>query len=463
MKRFATIAIALSAVLLIAAPAMALDTTFSGEFLVRGFHNDHQGLRNTDGQSNYMDGRFRLKTVFQIADNLKLTARLDALDEKVWGDSDSPDATGLGQDESSNIDFDRAFMSLDVLGGTLDIGRMGGMGPDEFGTSFVDDVDATLDRIRYTLALGDFTFTASVDKVANGDAGDFTQSDGDRTGYNVAGVYSLPKGHFGLLMHYDTDNVRPDLDGDGMPDMLDWNDDGIGDQDADRKSFTVNPYVDLPVTDTINLRGEVKFELGTWEYDVGPDDEIKRLIGNVEMSKALGTSTPAGIVAGWMYMAGDYDSTAADFMVGNFGPGTYADDYEQRWFGGGPGPDWERVWILTNDADLGASMLGGVGNLIHGAGRYGANLLYVGLTLSPLENLDLEMLFASSTAADVPGGWGDEHGLEWDVSLSYKLTENLTYRAVAAYLSVGNFWKLGDDTVELEDTFSIFNQLALTF
>ena len=73
------------------------------------------------------------------------------------------------------------------------------------------------------------------------------------------------------------------------------------------------------------------------------------------------------------------------------------------------------------------------------------------------------LLFAQSKAEDTPAGWAEDHGMEWDLSLSYKLYDNLTYDLMAAFLTAGNFWKYGDPTVDLNNTWSIYQKLKLEF
>jgi hypothetical protein len=289
------------------------------------------------------------------------------------------------------------------------------------------------------------------------------QSDGDWTGYSLASIYEFPVGPFGLLLHMDFDKGRPDIDGDGVPDMLDWNSDGRPDGDASRKEFFVNTFWDLAVTDTVNILGEIKYGVGQWKYDVGPDDDAERYAWNLEVTAPLPMFSPARLTAGWAYMSGDGDSLAASHIVGNHALETQLDNREQTWNRGGIGGDWEKVWILTNDSDMGAPVLGGIGNLVYGAGRYGADLVYLGVTVSPSEDLDLGFLFASSSATDLPKGWDDEHGLEWDLSLSYRIMDNLTYDFIAAFLSTGDFWKFGVNDADVDNAFSIYQILTLTF
>ena len=420
MKSFSRIVVTITLALLLAAPAMALDTTFSGDFYVRGFSVSHQNLNSEDADNTYMDSRLRVQTVFKVSDNLKLTTRFDALDDKVWGLTDS------GANVEHNIDWDRAYINIKTSFGIFDIGRMSARA---FGLTFADD-EIDRDRIKYTLPLGDLTLLAVYGKKETGtDHFDATVADGDRNGYSLAGVYKMASGVTGILLHLESDQRTSNVD---------------------RKEFFINPFVDMAVMDMLKVKGELKYEFGEWDYDDGVDDDIARFAANIEATVMLGS---VSIMGGYAHMSGD-----SDF-------GTANDDNEQTRFKGGVGGDWERIWILTNDSDVGAQNLGGAmgGNLVYGAGRYGAKIVYVGASMSPMEGLDVGLLVASSKAEDVPANWDDNHGLEWDVNLSYKIFDNLSYDFIAAFLAAGDFWKAGNPAVDLENTYALYNQLKLKF
>ena len=422
MKSFSRIIITVALALLLAAPAMALETTFSGDFFVRGFSHSHLNLRAEDADNTYMDSRLRVQTVFKVSDDVKLTTRFDALDDKVWGLSDSP-----GNNDQQNIDFDRAYVSIKTSFGMFEIGRMAARA---FGTSFADD-EIDRDRIKYILPLGDLTLLAVYGKKETGtDHFDVAVADGDRNGYSLAGVYKMATGVTGLLLHLESDQRTSNVD---------------------RREFFINPFVNMTLMDTVKLQGELKYEFGEWDYDVAADDDIARFGANIEATVMLGS---VSIMGGYAHMSGDSDFGTAD------------DDNEQTWFKGGVGGDWERVWILTNESDVGSQSLGGAaigGNLVYGAGRYGAKIVYLGASMSPMEGLDVGLLFATSKAEDTPANWDDNHGLEWDVNLSYKIFDNLSYDFIAAFLAAGDFWKAGDPTVDLENTYALYNQLKLKF
>jgi hypothetical protein len=129
--------------------------------------------------------------------------------------------------------------------------------------------------------------------------------------------------------------------------------------------------------------------------------------------------------------------------------------------------------------------------------RAGIKMLYAGVTYSPTENLSLDFLYANAKADEPattalipnslldpsgtvlpPGGVtpmdrstpglglgkiDDDMGSEYDFTLTWKCLDNLEYKFVAAYLDAGDFYKQGDDNVDLENTYTFYNSLTLTF
>ena len=178
--------------------------------------------------------------------------------------------------------------------------------------------------------------------------------------------------------------------------------------------------------------------------------------------------------------------------------------------------DLDKTFILTGndgDARVGAgldgysssgSSLGGYGTVAAGevtdfrypAVRAGIKMFYAGVTYSPTENLSLDFVYANAKADEpadtilvpnsqlgLPGagstvmdrdvlfGMGmtqydkidDDMGNEYDFTLTWKFLDNLEYKFVAAYLDAGDFWQQGDDSDDIEDLYTFYNSLTLTF
>ncbi|MEE4609054.1 MAG: hypothetical protein V2L15_09205, partial [Desulfobacteraceae bacterium] len=116
MKRTMMIAAVIGMALLIAAPASALETKFSGELRMQGFSHDNVNLSNDSSTDSYYRSRFRLKTVFEINENISVTGQFDALD-KYWGKPDDEyfSTTTLQNEKvetDDNFDWDIAYATI---------------------------------------------------------------------------------------------------------------------------------------------------------------------------------------------------------------------------------------------------------------------------------------------------------------------------------------------------------------
>ncbi len=98
---------------------------------------------------------------------------------------------------------------------------------------------------------------------------------------------------------------------------------------------------------------------------------------------------------------------------------------------------------------------------------YGAKIIYGGATYSPLENLELGVVVGTADADEVKANVEDDYGVEYDLTLNWQIYDNLTYSAVAAFLSAGDFYKKNEKVTipdnDFEDTYALFHQLELAF
>jgi hypothetical protein len=418
MKKCLSAVVAICLVVLLAVPAMALDTKFSGQYRVRGFHNSNFGLNDNDASDSYFDMRFRLQTDFMVSDHLTLTTRFDALDNKRFGDSD------LGGRDRDNIDFDRAFMTIRTDMGTFMGGRMSG---GTWGTLF-NDTEGERDRLRWHDSFGDLTIYAIYEKIAEGDAGRLV-SDQDYDIYYLGAAYKMENIAAGLLYGYVNNNsVSTQSD----------------------KFHLFIPYV-IGQFGPFGIQGELRYNgFGERDNDFEPDEDIEQLAANLEATFSMDMFK---FELGGVYVRGQRET-----------------DSKIRGYGGAIGDDWQKVWILTNSEDTNVSDdLGGVGNLSTAGGLldpYGAQIYYGGLTVMPMEKLDVKFLAAYARADKTPSGVDKNFGMEYDLFLNYKIFDNLTYSFIAAYLDAGAFWRDvegGPDRGDLNDNFHLFNQLSLRF
>jgi hypothetical protein len=417
MKKCLLAVVALCLVVFLAVPAMALDTKFSGEYRVRGFHNSNLGLDDDDASDSYMDMRFRLRTDFMVSDHLTVTTRFDALDNKKFGNSDT------SGNDSDNIDWDRAWMTIRNDYGIFQAGRMSG---GSWGTLF-NDTEGERDRIRWHNAFGDMTLYAIYEKNSEGDAGNLV-SDQDYDVYYLGIAYKMENISTGLLYGF-ADDKRENL---------------VTGSDVSQFHLFI-PYV-IGQFGPFGFQAEGRYNgFGEREFDdpALEDRDIDQMAFNLEGTFSMDMFQ---FELGYVFTSGQEDGE--DDITG------YS----------GIGEDWQKVWILTNSEDDTFGELGGFGNLASpNAAQVGANIYYGGITVMPMEKLDVKFLVAYAEADETTGGVDDEFGWEYDLFVNYKIYDNLTYSFIAAYLDAGDFWEEAGIGDNLDDNFHLFNQLSLTF
>jgi hypothetical protein len=424
MKKCLSAVVAVCLVVLLAVPAMALDTKFSGQYRVRGFYNSNQSLDDNDANDSYLDMRFRLRTDFIVSDHLTVTTRFDALDNKRFGNPDRDTS------DSDNIDFDRAFMSLNTDIGTFMGGRMQG---GTWGTLF-NDTEGERDRLRWHNKFGDLTLYAIYEKNAEGDGNNppleiqgNEVDDEDYDIYYLGAAYKMENISAGLLYGYVNNKSVPTR--------------------SDKYHLFI-PYV-IGQFGPFGFSSELRYNgFGERDNDFGLEDQdFEQLAFNVEGTYSMDMFQ---FELGYVYVRGQDEN-----------------DNDIQGYAGGIGDDWQKVWILTNSEDDGiAGNLGGIGNLSTEGGLTGvtgAQLFYGGVTVRPMEKLDIKFLVAYAEADETPAGIDKEFGWEYDLFLNYKIFDNLTYSFIAAYLDAGQFWEEATERNDREDNFHLFHQLSLAF
>jgi predicted porin len=412
MKKWVMMGVVLCVAFMMAAPALAVEGNFTGSIRSRGFVDTNVTLDDDDSSSSYMNMRLRMAGDFIVTDNLSFTTRFDALDNKRWGDADLPD---------NNIDWDRAFMTIkggDL--GTLQVGRMGG---GTWGTLF-NDTDSERDRVKYTKKFECFTLLAIYEKNAEGDEG-VDVNDSDHDIYYLAGYYEVEDWTLGLLYGYQRNMAASDTP--------------IGTED---RIHNFIPYF-FGKIGGLSLQGELRWNVGEREQDIGDDRDISRMAWNVEGAYDFGICK---LELGYAWTAGQEE-----------------DEEDLEGYATGFGDDWEKLWILTGtEVDLVIDDLGGYGNLSNVPFDAGAAIAYGGVHFPILENLNLSFIVGYAMANEEPEGFDDEYGWEYDLVATWKIFDNLTYTALAAYLDAGDFWQ-GTTDRDLENNLALFHELQLSF
>jgi len=501
--------------MLIASPALALDLDVSGSLQFEGVYNEKATLQKSDRPDSYREMRLRVLTEAQVTDKIKLITRFDALDKVL----SSRDSAFDNNEDDDNIDFDRAYAEIITPVGLLSIGRMQGV---VWGTSWSDDETDT-DRIKFVtpipIGTNKLYIGAVAEKVDEVDKG-VEESNKDNNKYYIGATYQTPTYRTGLLSafyhfntfqdpeqrvktanfteksaslsaasdaydaaananaitqaYYPTDPVKLFVaqeaeNNAGLAkagavaafapaygDMLDLNaNQGVTTQ---AKVFLLAPYFDGKFG-PLGITTELDYVFGEAEYDA--NNTTRDVEAYSYFAEARYDIGPVTAEAGYAYTMGKSDLESGD--IENM---AYV----------APGADWAKAFILTSDEHgMNSTMGGGLGNLVGDgfAGHYraaldGYSMFYLGADYTCLnDTLTLGALIATSKADDTPSGVDDDHGIEYDLTLSWKIWDNLVYSGVAAYLQAGDYWNERANDLGLpsdgEDTYALYHKLELFF
>jgi hypothetical protein len=207
---------------------------------------------------------------------------------------------------------------------------------------------------------------------------------------------------------------------------------------------------------------------GTTYQDVEADMAISNHF-EVEVDLA-----PAKVGFSFVYSAGD-DPNTPDKLEGGFRQRLDIDraynpclilwnDNYMTWMGGG----------TSNDSQTGM-LRGNAGSF--GVGTWAQNVwmyqLRGGYKITPKLNLDTSFTYAYAdkkpTHNNRPVSTGGreflskKYGSELDVTLKYKIYDNLEYMIGAGYLWTGDYFKGTDATVKLSNNYLVTHKLTLTF
>ncbi|MCP4116441.1 MAG: hypothetical protein GY737_13725 [Desulfobacteraceae bacterium] len=219
------------------------------------------------------------------------------------------------------------------------------------------------------------------------------------------------------------------------------------------------PYFEGKFGD-LEITAELDYAFGTAEYDTPgvKDRDLKAFAYFIEGGYDFG---PGTFLLGFAHVTGDADYTD--------------DDIESMGYVS-PGADWEKMFILNDDSHGMNTSLAGVGNHIgDGFGTAstamldGYQMLYAGVDYDVTDTVNLGLMAAVSKADEVPAGmdYDDDQGIEYDFSFTWNLTKNLEYKAIAAYLDGGDYWKTratGQENANIDpEIFTLYHKLTLTF
>ena len=507
------ICIILAAFLLIgvAGSAMALEGDFSGHYEVWGVSHDHRDLQPDSATISYLEMELDMYLKFKVSDNLSLITSFTAL-ERRWGDNQS-EGSALSGSKSSLADsgdfaWREAFMIVKTKIGGFVIGRM----PDgPWGTPFNDTTDSA-DRFNWVIPYKKWRFAYTYEKWTeldsegtslSPDPTDLSDADNDK--HYLSAQFKDEDMRAGLLFTYYDIGTLIDL---GNTTTIANFEAGIipsFQRPVSADAFIFSPYFISSFGNfDVNIEGTYGF--GEAEYEFAGAQSPFNPLGD----------TPRDVEV-WTYW-GELKYNIGKFAIfggisGRSGDVLGQDDDDEFTSSGflEEGGDWGKTFILFNRDYSGlAETLGGAatndpidpatglptGRIAMGnnAGpgvssadpqsqttMNGYHMYYFGLQYAALNNLNFEFIFASSKADEVldrpaqvvitgagpvafaAEKWDDDHGMEYNLNATWDIFDNLQMKGTLAYLDAGDYWQQGDSTRRVEDLFSAFTLLSLSF
>lgn len=523
MKKY-WISAALVTVMMLTAPAWAIQADFTGEYRAEGTYNEHLSLMDDDDTSSdaYMGMRLRLKSLFTISDNVSLTARITGL-HKRWGDdpdnsatSDSESLSGTASadyplirttttvDNEENILLDWAYMTVKTgLGGFL-VGRQKG---NVWGLDFAE-TEGPRDRVTYVLPIQNTIIAAVYEKTRELDGNDLTVNDADIDKYYLTATQKGENFKAGFLYGFYNFKTFQDLwqnrQTAWLMDYADANGNIYTTTNRPYMRSEIGAHVLIPYFDgkfgPLGIKAELDYAFGDVKYD----SPYRRTPTDLEYGTLLATSGAAAAqaaisegvensdgddtkkAAGYTYNVElTYDFKGFTFMSGYAfcsGDPDQNDDKLEAFGYIEPGEDWQKLAILFG-RDYGTlDTLGGLGNLAGGGKTSwdGYKLYYLGVNYAISEKMNVGLIYGKSEADKVTqadssragvyaamgvnnADWDKDHGQEYDLTFQWQIFPNLKYNFIAGYLKAGDYWKQGDDNADLKDTYLLFHRLTVEF
>jgi len=436
MKKLLIVLLSLGLIAAFSMTASATDVKFSGSYYLVGFYDSNDMLQDTGNAYSRAAfyQRVRIQPVFQIAEGLTFTARMDAL-EKQWGNADwrgggdttsSRRQTATNPKIQENFEFERGYVTFNTAVGQLQVGYQAA---GTWGTAFAD-YGTTRPRILYITKAGPATILALYEKVVEADESTATGvasglADADDDFFAIAGIYGFPGGSAGLL-YYNLKYASP------RPAL----------------NYKIQLHVLAPTVSAqfgpVYVEAEALYTFGKQkEMDSGGGDIDRSGWAAYLMAKTnLGPAT-IGAQVGWCQ--GDDGSDATKNKNG---------------YGGGT--DWNPALILMND-DLATWKTTG-GNNTANSGKANFLLYNIFGSFKPTPKLEVgaALTFAQkdkSLANEV----SKKMGTEFDVTATYKIYDNLSYMVGAGYLWTGDYFKGTNSANTVGNDYVLLNKLSLSF
>jgi len=462
MKRFWLVLLSLGLVMAFSVSAFAVDVKVSGEYYVAGLYLDKVSLQNTPAtnyDTAFIIQRMRIGTDFIVDDSLKLVTRFDAM-EREWGmrggaDSDAnPSAAGnvaVTPRSQENIEFDLAYINYTSPIGLFQVGYLEDY---IWGTIWGNRATGpTAGQIKYFLPIGPVTMVFAYAKE-----GDFSLSNKQKTAF--AGDLDYDSYRVGPIYKFKTDAVAGEA---GILFILNnW---------KSHRADALVPGTSYP------FYQEMYVFQPYFKTTIGPvflQGELNYATGKRYSETTLVKSQAIDALSFWL----DGDAKFGFFGVGGSlafvqGDDNKNDDQIHNALTGGR--DWDPCLIMFNNTVLNswagkisgynaAASDTGYNNYLTSVNGEMTNAWFFQLrgNVTPVPKFTAGMSL-SYAFADKDLGSGTDRGWEFDVTGTYKITNNLSYMLGAGYLITGDYYKVNKGANSINNDYLLINKLTLSF
>ena len=419
MKKLLVTGIALVAILMFAMPASATELKLGGYYRVEGRSQSNPNLdEDNDAGGAAWRHRFRLAPALVVSDALRFDARMDIFDGTRFGTKAPTENAG------TNIDFDRAYMTIKTSFGSFALGRMAG---GTWGLGFLDDAD-DFDRVRFDTKFGNFTTGIILQKNVEGDWGGNGQVDADSDSYQLYGVYRGDFGAVGLLGVYTNSKSTTTVEA---------------------YQYFLAPYFDLKFGG-LGVRGEMKWATGENDPDAAgaATTDTEELAWTLQADYTLGAFKLGG---GYAFVQGE-DADPLTQTVTNFG---FA----------GLGASWSPFLVAMDVDAIVNSNSNDFGIL-----DTGVSMWYVDAQWKATKAWTFTAIVGGFKADEVAVGRDDEIGMEFNLGASWAVMKNLKWSFSGGYFDAGDYFKSYTDgkgvaqtITNIDNTYTLRQQLTLSF
>jgi hypothetical protein len=425
----------------------AADAKFSGEFKMQGWYNKNASLLEKDsvgtstpagrGSSAFYTQRLRMGIDLEVVKGLKLGTRFDALERK-WMAARTAVPTSNGirftDSEAENIAWEIAYVQFFLPFGIITAGNVPA---GQFGTPFNDYVGDDNPIIALTIPKGPWMLSASMKKSQDGVAagtpiGGGTDFDSDS--YTVQVQNRWKTGNAGVQLTYVRSRTSSTAYTTDVPFSVLFVRNQFGKifvEDEALIIFGFQKYLDMVNPAATDVKNAFNFS----NYF------------NINIDLA-----PAKIGFMFVYSPGD-DPATLDKREGGY-HATLGND-----------KSFNPALILFNDDYV--KWMGGPAGNAAGLNTFFDNVwfyqVYGDFKVSPKLQLGAALSYAYADEKPSAAYVSKKYGWEMDVTMKYKIYDNLEYMIGAAYLFTGDYFKGTNTNVKVENNYLITHKLTLTF